>query len=137
MVRGRLTRHLGSFTSKCGVLTHNVEKPMTRRASLSSFKNTSSKSNNAPREKAGPVQSKTIYGKRGVLSRRAQDLSIRIGQGSKPHKLRYQGMILCQRPVCYYSERGDLARGRFGLMTKNKKFHGALFTSNFATRAWP
>ena len=84
MVRGRLTRHFGSFTSKCGVLTHNVEKPMTRRASLSSFKNSSSESNNAHREKAGPVQSKTIDGKRGLLLSRAPDLSIRIGQGSNP-----------------------------------------------------
>ena len=57
MVRGRLTRHLGNFTSKSGVLTHNVEKPMTRRASLSSFKNTSSESTNAHEEKAGSIQS--------------------------------------------------------------------------------
>ena len=53
MIRGRLTRHFGSFTSKYGVLTHNVEKLMTRRASLSSFKDSSSESNNAPRGKAG------------------------------------------------------------------------------------
>ena len=66
-VRGRLTRCFECFTSKCGVLTHNVEKPMTRRASLSSFKNKSSKSNNAPREKAGPVQSKTIWAKSGFF----------------------------------------------------------------------
>ena len=125
MVRGLFARHLGSFTSKCGVLTHNVEKPMTRRASLSSFKNKSSKSNNAPREKAGPVQSKTIYGKRSLLSRRAQDLSLKIGQGSKPTQLGCQGMILCQRHVCYYFERGDLVEKLFGLIMKNKNFHGS------------
>ena len=79
MVRRRLTRHFGSFTSKCGVLTHNVEKPMTRRASMSSFKNKSSESKNAHREKAGPVQSKTIYGTEALQTRRVQDLSVRIG----------------------------------------------------------
>ena len=63
--------------------------------------------------------------RRGFLSRRAQDLSVRIGQGSKPHKLRCQGMILCQRHVHYYPERGDLAKGRFRLMMKNMKFHGS------------
>ena len=125
MVRGRLTRHFERFRSKCGVLTHNVEKPVTRRASLSSFKDTSSKSKNAPREKAGPVQSKHIYGKQGLLSRRAPDLSIRIRQGAKPTQLGCQGLILCQRHVCYYSERGDLVEQRFGLMMKNKEFHGS------------
>ena len=32
-------------------------------------------------------------------------------------------MILCQRHVCYYSERGDLLRDRFVLMMKNNEFH--------------
>ena len=123
MVRGRLARHFGRFTSKCGVLTHNVETPMTRRASLSSFKNTSSKSNNAPRVKAGPVQSKIIYGTEALQTRRAQDLPVGIGQGPKLFKLGCQGMILCQGQVCYYFERGDLARGRFWLMMKNMSFH--------------
>ena len=67
MVRGRLTRFLGLFTSNFGALAHNVEQPMTRRASLSSFKNKSSKSNNAPREKAGPVQSKIIWANTGFF----------------------------------------------------------------------
>ena len=67
MIRGRLTRQFGRFTSKCGVLTHTVETPMTRRASLSSFKNTSSESNNAPREKAGTVQSKHIWANAGFF----------------------------------------------------------------------
>ena len=71
-------------------------------------------SNNAPREKACQVQSKTIYGKRGLLSRRAQDLSVRIWEGLKPCELGCQGMILCQRHVYYYSERGDLAEGKLG-----------------------
>ena len=35
---GRQTRYLGRFRSKCDVLTHNVEKAMTRRAFLLPFR---------------------------------------------------------------------------------------------------
>ena len=54
---------------------------------------------------------------------RAQDPDIRIGCPAQITQLRYQGMILCQRHVCYYSERGDLLKDRFGLMMKNDGFH--------------
>ena len=41
-----------------------------------SLKKLSSESNNATSGKAGPDQSKTIYGKRGLVLQRAQDLTI-------------------------------------------------------------
>ena len=45
---------------------------------LASFRSSSSESNNATSGKAGPDQSKHIYGKGGLLARRAQDPSVRI-----------------------------------------------------------
>ena len=54
---------------------------------------------------------------------RAQDLDVRSGRPAQITQLRYQGMILCQRHVCYYSERGDLLMDRFGLMMKNYGIH--------------
>ena len=54
---------------------------------------------------------------------RAQDPDIRSGCPAQITQLRYQRMILCQRHVCYYSERGDLLRDRFVFMMKNDEFH--------------
>ena len=62
-------------------------------------------------------------GKCGLLLSRAQDPHIRIRQGPGCNKLRYQGMILYQRHVHYYAERGDLLENRFLLMMKNDGFH--------------
>ena len=55
----------------------------------------------------------------GVLFSRAQDLDVRFGRPAQITQFRYQRIILCQRHVCYYSERGDLSQNRFGLIMKN------------------
>ena len=52
-----------------------------------------------------------------------QDPDIRFGRPAQITQLRYQRMILCQRHVCYYSERGDLLENRIVLMMKNDRFH--------------
>ena len=54
---------------------------------------------------------------------RAQDPDVRFGRPAQITQLRYHRMILCQRHVCYYSERGDLLENRFGHMMKHEEFH--------------
>ena len=46
-----------------------------------------------------------------------------VGRPAQITQLRYQGMILYERHVHYYAERGDLLRNRFMLMMKNDGFH--------------
>ena len=74
-------------------------------------------------ERKRPRLEQTYLGKRGLLLSRAQDWTIRFWHGPWCNKLRYQGMILYQRHVHYYSERGDLLEERFALMTKKYGFH--------------
>ena len=78
MFRDRLLAPNGCFRSNFAVLAHNVDSEVTHRASLASLKKLSSKSNYDGPGRLLAYQSKTIYGKRGLLLSRAQDPTIRI-----------------------------------------------------------
>ena len=96
---------------------------MTRRALLLHYRSSSSKSNIAHSGKAGNVWSKHICGKWGFVPRRAPDLFVRIWQGAGITKLRYQGLSLYERHVCYYSGCGDFLLDRFWSMMEFEEYH--------------
>ena len=64
-----------------------------------------------------------MCGKCGLLLLRAQDPTVRIDSDIKMNLPWVEGMVLCDRHVCYYRECRDLLKERFRHMMDFHDFH--------------
>ena len=117
MIRGGKTRLNGRLRSKFAALTHNGGSAMTHRALLLSFQSWARRVIMVAERKRAKKKQNYLWQWRSSLSR-AQDPDVRSWRPAQITQLRYQGLILCQRHVCYYSERGDLLLDRFARIMK-------------------